>query len=158
MKGNTIMKAPCAATRGFTLIEVMIVVVIVAVLAAIAWPQYTESVNRARRSSAKTALLEAAQWLEREYTNSANYTRKANGTTINTAELANAPLKSRNEIASYYTLQFRAGEPTAQTFVLEAVPTGTMAADRCGTFALSQTGAKSIVTGDEDLRRQCWER
>lgn len=152
------MKSTRSRTRGFTLIEVMIVVVIIGVLAAIAWPQYTESVNRARRNSAKTALLEAAQWLEREYTNSASFARKANGDTINNALLDTAPIKSRNEIASYYTLQFRDGEPTAQTFILDAIPTGTMTNDRCGTFTLTQTGAKTISTGDEDLRRQCWER
>lgn len=143
---------------GFTLIEVMMVVVIISVLAAIAWPQYAEHVKRSRRASAKTALLEAAQWLEREYTNSASYARTANNATINTARLATAPIKSRSEIADYYTVQFRAGEPTDQTFVLEAVPTGTMTGDRCGTFALSQTGAKTISTGDEDLRRSCWEK
>ncbi len=153
------MKTASSIQRGFTLIEVMIVVVIIAILAAIAYPSYTEQVNRARRAAAKAALMEAAQWLEREYTVSNNYSRRGNGATITAAVLAAAPLKSRSEAADFYTLQFQAGEPTATTFTLEMVPQSTMASDRCGTFRLTHTGAKTIsASADEAQRKLCWER
>ncbi len=51
--------------RGFTLIEIMIVVAIVGILAAIAYPSYQDSVRKSRRADAKTALLEVAQLEER---------------------------------------------------------------------------------------------
>ena len=57
-------------SRGFTLIEMMVVVAIIAILAAVAYPSYRDSVARGRRSDAKAVLTEAAQWVEREYTRS----------------------------------------------------------------------------------------
>ena len=54
---------------GFTLIELIVAVVIVAILARIAYPVYQDQVNRARRAEGKAALLKAAQLQERNYTN-----------------------------------------------------------------------------------------
>ena len=59
--------------RGMSLIELMIVVVIVGILAAIAIPSYRAYVIRANRADAKVALLSTAQNLERCYTNSTPY-------------------------------------------------------------------------------------
>ena len=59
--------------RGFTLIELMIVVAVVGILAAIAYPSYTDSVRKARRTDAKSALTEAAQKLEIFYARNSSY-------------------------------------------------------------------------------------
>ena len=59
---------------GFTLIELMIVVAIVGILAAIAYPNYIDSVRKSRRSLAKAALMEAAQKQEAFYARNATYT------------------------------------------------------------------------------------
>ncbi|WP_439844578.1 type IV pilin protein, partial [Aeromonas veronii] len=59
--------------RGFTLIELMIVVAVVAILAAIAYPSYNNYMAAAKRAEAKAVLLEAAQYLEREFTANGNY-------------------------------------------------------------------------------------
>ena len=59
--------------RGFTLIELMIVVVVIAILAAIAYPSYQNQVQKTRRADAHTALLGAAQTLERCFTRTNSY-------------------------------------------------------------------------------------
>ena len=69
---------------GFTLIELMITVAVVAILAAIAYPSYTGYVQRARRTDAKTVLLEAAQFMERVYTERGAYNKKADGSAATT--------------------------------------------------------------------------
>ncbi len=51
--------------KGFTLIEVMIVVAIIGILSAIAYPSYTEYIARGHRADARAGLLQAQQWLER---------------------------------------------------------------------------------------------
>lgn len=60
--------------KGFTLIEIMIVVAIVGILAAIAWPLYQDSVIRANRAEPKTELLNLAQRLQKCYTTYGRYT------------------------------------------------------------------------------------
>ncbi|NOQ79552.1 MAG: prepilin-type N-terminal cleavage/methylation domain-containing protein [Gammaproteobacteria bacterium] len=75
------MTKSCNA-KGFTLIELMIVVVIVAILAAIALPSYRNSVLKSRRTDGESALLQASQRLEVYYANNAGYT-----TTLATAKI-----------------------------------------------------------------------
>jgi type IV pilus assembly protein PilE len=58
---------------GFTLIELMVVVVIAGILAAVAYPAYTESVRKSRRAAAKTTMLQIAQQEERYYTENNKY-------------------------------------------------------------------------------------
>ena len=58
---------------GFTLIEVMIVVAIVAILSAIAFPSYQESVRKSKRADARTQLLEASQHMQRFYSQNDRY-------------------------------------------------------------------------------------
>ena len=141
--------------RGFTLIEVMVTVAIVAILASIAYPSYVEQISRSRRADAQAAMLETAQWIERQYTVSNAYNKKGDGSTLDTAALP--ALKTKT--AEVYTLSFgnttAAAAPTATAFTLRMVPKGAMSSDKCGTMALSSTGAKSVSTGTVAA---CWDR
>ncbi|MGY4830736.1 type IV pilin protein [Sphaerotilaceae bacterium SBD11-9] len=139
--------------RGFTLIEVMIVVAIVGILAAIAYPSYLEQVARSRRADAKAALLDRAQWMERQYSVSGRYDRTGAGDALDVDKL---PALS-GATAAHYAQSFASG-PTQTTYVLQMAPTasGAMASDRCGSFRVSQTGAKTI-TGSADSS-SCWDK
>lgn len=66
--------------RGFTLIELMIVVAIVGILAAIAYPAYTDSVRKGRRAEARAALMNLLQQQERYMTQNSSYETFAVGT------------------------------------------------------------------------------
>ena len=145
---------------GFTLIELMIAVAIVAILAAIAYPSYVEQVARGRRADGQSALLETAQWIERQYTFSNAYNLKSDGTAMNTAALP--ALKPKT--AQIYTLSFgdKAGgstTPTAGGFTLRVVPAGAMSGDKCGTLTLTNTGLKDISgTAGGASVATCWDR
>lgn len=135
---------------GFTLIEMMIVVAVVGILAAIAYPSYQEHVRQARRADAQTALLELAQFMERHYTANGKYLTAANAAPE--LPFSGAP---KDGATKYYDLSF-ASAPTASSYTLSAEPKGVMASDACGTLTLSNTGAKGQATGAS--LATCWRR
>jgi type IV pilus assembly protein PilE len=141
-------------SRGFTLIELMIVVAIIAILAAIAYPSYAEQVARGKRSDGKGALLETSQWLERRYTMISSYTTSPTDTTPVTLP----PLRSN--VAANYTIAFStASVPTRSTYTLELQPTGSMASDKCGTFFVTQTGERGVSGNTGGMTGPlCWDK
>lgn len=136
--------------RGFTLIELMIVVAIVALLAAIAYPSYQEYIARARRGDAKTVLLENAQFMERYFTQKNSY---LNGAANPALPVVEAP---KDAGVKYYDISF-VGTNTATAFTLQAVPKGAMSADACGTLTLTQAGFKDVSGGSRTVQ-ECWNR
>lgn len=131
--------------RGFTLIELMIVVAIVAILAAVAYPSYQEHVRKTRRTQAQADLMEMVQGLERSFTTDRSY-----------ANYAIFPQSPRDAAtgAGYYSLAI-VREPVT-TFTLRATPINSQAVDRCGSLRITQLGVKTRTSGTD---AQCgWGR
>ncbi|MEG3061595.1 MAG: type IV pilin protein [Comamonas sp.] len=145
---------PAISQRGFTLIEMMIVVALVGILTAVALPNYQEYLRRGARSEAKAGLLQAAQWMERAATVSGVYPTVANTNNANFF-----PSGLRSVPSDRYAIALPAASSTNAAFVLTATPQNAQVGDRCGTFTLAQngernnTGMKSGVTSAD-----CWNR
>lgn len=130
-------------SRGFTLLEMMIVVVIIAILAAIAYPNYRRYVQRGNRADAKDLAMRIASAEERRYTNLNQYT----------ANIADDLQMSNSSERGYYTATVQLGN-AGQTYTLLLTPGGAQQNDACGTLRINNTGYKDM-TGD-DSNGKCW--
>jgi len=141
--------------RGFTLIEVMITVAIVAILAAIALPAYRDQISRGKRSDMQAALVENAGYMQRYY--EANNTYLSTGTGANAISPSLPNSQSPKTGSKNYDFAIDSTATTATTFTLTAAPTGSMSSDKCGTFTidnLGQRGIKNAVAGQSVAT--CW--
>ena len=126
---------------GFTLIEVMITVVIVGILASIAYPSYTQYVTRTYRDSAKACLSEHAHAMERRYSAKLSYA----------GDLPVLDCATASNLGTRYSFSF-SGKIEQDKFKVQAEPKPAQAAKEkdCGTMTIDQKGKRTAATD------KCW--
>ena len=142
-----------AMHAGFTLLELMIVVVVISILASIAYPAYIKHTIKARRVAAEGCLSEMANYMERYYTTNLSYKKDGTGT-INTIPALDC--KTSQQTGSYYSYEFPSGSLSSAAYEVWAVPKGQQKSrdTQCGTLTLDQSGKRDAKgTGDTS---QCW--
>jgi type IV pilus assembly protein PilE len=130
-------------TGGFTLIEMMIVVAIVGIISAIAFPSYQYHMQKTRRASATACLSEMANAMERAYTTAMQYP-----STLPT-------LGCTTDNSAYYTLTLVTASSSTTAYVIQAEPTGPQVKDtKCATLTLDNRGVKT--ESGTDTVANCW--
>jgi type IV pilus assembly protein PilE len=137
--------------KGFSIIELMVVVAIVGILAAIAIPAYQDSVRKSNRADAQGALQQFRQAMERHYSKRYTYEGAAQGggdTGIPQIFSEKSPIDGG---ATKYNLTIQAADNN--TFTLRATPVDDQANDECGTLELTNTGERSA----DGTGTRCWD-
>ena len=128
-------------SRGFTLIEMLIVVALVAILAAVAIPSYREYIKKSRRAEAQSYLLSIAARQQQFLVDTRAYATLATLT---------AALPTPANVSAAYTVTMPDPAGTPPTFTVTAAPKTDQASEKCGTLTINETGTKTAAVSG------CW--
>lgn len=141
--------------NGFSLIELMIVIVVIGILVSIAYPSYRDYITRARRTDGQSTLLDLASRMEKYYSENNTYQTA----TIGTGNATDV-LSSNTSPEGWYIISIP--NATTSAYTLQATPQNAQAtADtRCQSLTLNNQGVKGITTGPAGSPTgtitQCW--
>lgn len=124
---------------GFTLIELMIAVVVVAILAVVALPSYAEFVKRGTRADAQAFLMEISLRQQQRLVDRREYA----------STIADLGLALPRSLTGKYAVSMSAPAAVPPTFTVSAAPQGAQTTERCGTLTLDSAGQRSPSS--------CWE-
>lgn len=127
--------------QGFTLIEAMITLALIAITLSLALPSYRSYVIRANRTEAIETLLATAACQERIYTRTNAYDANACG---------------GNSSNGFYTISVATSNGN-QNFVAAAAPQNTQTEDNCGSLTINQTSAKTAGGQGGGFASTCWK-
>lgn len=131
MNSNT--RSTRRAMSGFTLIELMIAVVVVAILAVISLPSYAEFVKRGTRADAQAFLMEIALRQQQRLVERREYA----------ATIADLGLALPKSLTGKYTVSMSAPAAVPPAFTISAAPQGAQVTEGCGTLTLDSAGQRS---------------
>lgn len=122
--------------RGFTLIEMLIVLVIVALLSAVAYPSYRNSVMKSRRSAAQAVLSDVAQRQQQYLMDARSFT----------TSLTDLKVAVPADVSTFYTVSITVAAGPPPTFTASAVPVAGQSQVPDGTLAITSNGSKTRTT------------
>jgi len=129
---NAVIQGKPSRERGFTLLEVMIVLAIIAIVAGLGYPSYTDYIKQSRRADGQLALLNAVQTMERCKTARFSYAA------------CTLPVTQTTSPEKYYQLALKADDQTASTFTIEAKAQNAQASDTtCAKIAIDELGERT---------------
>ena len=132
--------------RGFTLVELMVVVAVIAILAAIAIPSYYRYMLRANRVAAEDVMLDMSSAQERYLIDSRQYT-------TSNAQLGYGTLP--DTVSPNYTIAVTTSAGPPPGYTITATPIGSQTRDSdCGTLKLGSDGSKSA----SGTSTTCWKK
>jgi type IV pilus assembly protein PilE len=118
--------------RGFTLVEIMIVIAVIGILSAIAFPSYQDYLIKGRRAAAQSHLMEIAQQQQQYLLDARAYA----------ADLTTLNLTTPTDISSYYQISVTASEGPPPSFTITATPVSGSAQASDVTLSIDNTGNK----------------
>jgi len=131
--------------RGFSMVELLIVMVIIGILTAIAYPAYREHLFKTRRSDAMSALTQMQMILERCYSQNFSYA----------AACGAIPALPQNSQQNFYSIDV--ANLGATTYTITATPSGNQAQDiKCASMTVNQANVKSAVDSGGAAAPLCW--
>ncbi|PMQ04332.1 Fimbrial protein [Dyella sp. AD56] len=139
---------------GFTLIEVMIVMAIIAILAAVAFPSYLKHVTKANRVAAEGCLSQLSSYMERYNATYLRYDKTGSDKSATDVALPSLDCSSSQQTGRFYKYAFDS-TPTQTTYKINAAPQDAQKTrdGMCGTLSLDQAGNRTTSTGQTS---DCW--